>query len=122
MKQKITILTHLPSLNQYINAERGNKFAAAKMKKTYTQAVEYELLSVKIKPIKGRVKLTFNWFVKDRKTDPDNICFGIKFLMDALVNQEIIQGDGWKFIDNFRHNFEIDKENPRVEIIIQQID
>lgn len=120
MKQPIIIRTQLPTLNKYINAERGNRFAAAKMKKTYTQAVEYELLAVKVKRT-GRLELTFNWFVKDKKTDPDNICFSVKFLMDALVNQKIIEGDGWKFIGGFIHNFEIDKENPRVEIVFRQL-
>ena len=38
---QFTINSELPTLNDYIKAERGNKFAAAKLKKNATEGVAW---------------------------------------------------------------------------------
>lgn len=53
--------------------------------------------------------------------DLDNISsFGRKVIQDALVNAAILKGDGWKYVVGFSDRFEVDKENPRIEVLIRE--
>lgn len=112
---KIVIQGSFCSLNEYINKERTNRFIAAKIKKDNTNLALIQLPNDLYfdKPI----SLTFNWFVKNKRKDPDNVAFSKKFVMDAIVKKGIIKNDGWNDIVSFRDNFFIDKEE-RVEVII----
>ena len=58
----------------------------------------------------------FTWYRKNRRTDPDNIAFAKKFLLDAMEEVGIIDNDGWKNVAGFIDDFFVDKSNPRVEI------
>ena len=40
---------------------------------------------------------------------------------DGLVGSGVLQGDGWNNIDGFSDTFEVDKENPRVEVRIIEV-
>jgi len=114
---KIIIPGELTDLNTYINQERGNRYKAAKTKKDETCAVSL-FARAQGKPITHKSKINFTWFCKNQKKDPDNISFAQKYILDGLVKAGILQGDGWKNIGALYHEFEIDKENPRVEIEI----
>lgn len=53
------------------------------------------------------------------RRDLDNISsFGRKVIQDALVNAAVLKGDGWKHVVGFSDRFEVDKENPRIEVRI----
>lgn len=114
---KIIIPGELTDLNEYIRQERGNKYVAAKTKKNETFAVSL-FAREQGKPITHRSKIYFTWFCKNQKKDPDNISFAQKYILDGLVKAGILQGDGWKDIRGLYHDFEIDKDEPRVEIVI----
>lgn len=47
--------------------------------------------------------------------------FGRKVIQDALVETHVLKNDGWKEIVGFRDDFYIDKENPRVEVEIEEV-
>ena len=101
---KLIIDKPLTSLNEYINAERGNKYKAAAIKKTET---EYCRICAKnqLKPVTSYpVDVLVKWYTTDRK-DHDNISFGFKFIGDGLVNAGIIENDGPKQIRNISHEF-----------------
>lgn len=117
MKQKLT-LTYLPTdLNTYINTERGNRYAAAKIKKEETYLVAWLCKEQKLKPITKKVGINFWWHVKGRK-DPDNVCFAKKFLIDGLVSAGILKNDSLQEIDWFSDTFVIDKtEGVIVELV-----
>jgi Holliday junction resolvase RusA-like endonuclease len=116
---KLTIPHELTDLNSYIQAERGNKFAAAGIKETMTHICS--LYARSLKPIDKRVKITFTWYCKNQKKDPDNIAFAKKFILDALVKSRILVNDGWKQIVGFTDYFEVDENKPRVEIEIREV-
>lgn len=103
------------SLNAYINAERRNKYVAAKIKKTETNFVHMSLLN---KPkIATPCKLHFHWLLKNRRKDLDNVAFSKKFIIDGMVHAGIIPNDGLKYITGFTDTFEIsDKVGVRIEV------
>ena len=55
------------------------------------------------------------------KRDLDNVAFFKKFINDAIVKSGLIINDNQKYIKGFRDYFEIDKDNPRVEVEIRII-
>ncbi len=118
---KLVIPCRLPGLNDYIDAERRNKYLGAKMKR---EAEEVIILAAKTQ-LRG-VKLTrpvtmhYTWYEKDKRRDKDNITFGRKLVQDALVKAKILRNDGWGEIDRFYDDFAVDPKNPRVEVVIEE--
>jgi Holliday junction resolvase RusA-like endonuclease len=70
----------------------------------------------------NKVRIDYVWYEKNKKRDYDNISgFGRKVIQDALVENGVICNDGWKNISGFSDLFYVDKENPRIEVIITEI-
>ena len=51
------------------------------------------------------VKLHFIWIEKDARRDLDNVAFAKKFILDALVNNEILVDDSQRFVQGFSDDF-----------------
>lgn len=123
MEYLLTIPGTLPTLNQYIAAERSNRYKAAKMKRDAEDriiiAVRQYMRGVHID---NPVRLDYLWVVKDKRTDRDNIAFAKKFVQDALVKTGVIDDDGWNYVVGFSDRFEVDKDNPRIEILIREVE
>lgn len=91
-------------LNKYINAERGNKYAAAEIKENETQVARLAFCNEK--PAQGLpLELTFKWYCTDMRRNPDNIAFAKKFIIDGMVAAGYIENDGWKQIGTLRDEF-----------------
>jgi len=120
---KFTIPGALPGLNEYINAERNNKHKAAKMKKqaehTIILFIKQQLRGLKIQ---RPVLINYLWVEKNARRDKDNIAFAKKFIQDSLVKAGVIENDGWERVEGFTDEFSIDKKNPRVEVVIREIE
>jgi Holliday junction resolvase RusA-like endonuclease len=118
---QITIPMRLPGLNEYVNACRGNKYEAANFK----QQVENDCLVFIRAALRGRklnsIGIIFKWIEKNRQRDKDNICFAKKFILDAMQKGQVLKNDGWSQIQYFRDEFSVDKDNPRVEILIEEV-
>jgi hypothetical protein len=70
-----------------------------------------------------KVKIDYHWYEPNKKRDLDNISsFGRKVVQDALVDNGILQNDGWNEVVGFSDTFFIDEKNPRIEVIITEID
>lgn len=122
MKHTLTIEGNLPNLNDYTRACRSNKFAGAEMKKKAERIItHYIKQQLKDVSIKGKARLEFRWYEPNKRRDLDNICFAKKFILDALVNNEIIFADSWKGVVGFTDEFFIDKANPRIEVDIEEV-
>lgn len=108
----ILILNYkFPSLNDYTNKCRANKYAGASMKKELTDLVTLECKRQKLPKIDGKVNIHFKWIEKNKKRDMDNICSAKKFALDGLVNAGVIVNDTWEYINGFKDTFELGKEN-----------
>ncbi|MBT9656923.1 hypothetical protein [Lactiplantibacillus plantarum] len=95
---KVVIKGELPSLNEYIKAERANRYAAAKLKKRYTA-----LCSVYARASRNS-GVEFSW------------PFAKKFVLDGFMKAGLLGNDNRKHITGFQDEFAVDKRNPRVEI------
>jgi hypothetical protein len=114
---KITLPGEFTSLNDYIDAERSNKYIAASIKKSETGRVWAEcrnLPAVREYP----VVIRFDWYTQDLKTDADNVDFAKKFILDGLVKAGVLAGDQRKYVIGTSGLCHLDKKNPRVEIEI----
>lgn len=86
-----------PTLNEYIDCERGSTIAAAAMKKKCTEQVKEQCVSQQIQPVNGKVDLLFEWHSSTRH-DPDNVAFAKKFILDGLQAAGVLENDNRKFI------------------------
>ena len=102
---KIELNTPLTTLNEYINAERRNKYLASKIKKSNTSAVCNIAKSVGFQLPTGLYDVHINWYKPNNKTDHDNISFAKKFVLDGLVEAGAIAKDSPKVINNFSDYF-----------------
>lgn len=118
---KLTVKGTLPTLNDIIRSARGNKFASANSKKKYDELVAWSCKASKLKRLEAKADFIFTWYMKDKRKDKDNIMAGQKFIFDGLQKAGILKNDGWGEIGNISHRFEVDKDNPRVEIEIKPI-
>jgi len=121
---KITIPGNLPDLNTIIKeSKRGNRNWQPynEIKKENTDKVTW-IVKAKIKKELNKIDLDITWICKNKMKDKDNIMVGTKFILDGFVNAGIIKNDGWKQIGNISHKFEVDKNNPRIEIEIKEVE
>lgn len=119
---KIIIPGTMPGFNEIVAAAKiGNRRYQPynDMKRENTNLVHWA--SKKISK-KKKIFLDITWIEKNRMRDPDNIAGGgTKFICDGLIEAGVIENDGWKQIAGFKHSFTIDRDNPRIEIIIKEV-
>ncbi len=108
----------LPTLNEYIVAERANRFAAAKLKKDATyKCKEY---FDKLTPVDSIGPVRFVWLHPNKRKDFDNVEFGQKFVFDGMVKAEFIKGDGWRHRAPFSiHEHRVSKDRPGVMVAFE---
>lgn len=117
MEQVVISIPHrFVSLNEYINAERTNRYMAAKIKKSET-AIAAEAFG-RLPSINKLCKVRFTWFVTDKRRDLDNIAFAKKYILDGAVDAGFIPGDNMKYIIGFEDVVQFaDSERVEVEFI-----
>lgn len=119
---KFTIRGTLPGLNDYISAERTNRYAGAAMKKQSEAIVQHAARALGKAHFEKPVHMIYRWFEPTRRRDKSNICaFGRKVIEDALVRAGVLVNDGWANIDGFSDEFFVDKKNPRIEVCIYEV-
>ncbi len=105
---RVEIDLKLPSLNEYINECRKNRYAGAKMKRETEEAIGWYIN--KLPRFDNPVKIHFHWIESNRRRDLDNICFAKKFILDALVKGGKLKDDNRKCVTAFTDTFEIGSE------------
>ena len=108
MTSKAEIRMKLPSLNEYINICRANKFKSAKWKQDLEEDIGWWLTS--LPQFKNPVWIHFHWIEENMKRDKDNIASAKKYILDALVKFGKLKNDSWKYIAGFDDTFEIGKK------------
>ena len=123
---KLVISGELPALNEIIallKKGKGSYQPYNDIKQQLSIMIMYQCR----KQLKGKkfnkVFLHIIWYCKNKKKDKDNIAAGgLKILLDSMVHAKVIENDGWKNVEGFSHKFEVDKSNPRVEILIEEVE
>ena len=73
--------------------------------------------------IEKPVRLQYKFFEPNQKRDLDNVSAMVhKCLQDSLVLAGILNNDGWKNIKGFTDDFDVDKTNPRIEVVIVEVE
>lgn len=120
-----TIKGRLSGLNEYTNAQRRNKYLGAKMKKD-NESIVVEGIMTGLRDGSLRfierypVAIDITWFEPNQKRDCDNIMFGVKFILDALVKLKILANDNQAHVNKIRHTILVDRNNPRIEVEIKE--
>lgn len=117
MTTSFTIHGSWPSLNEYIATERRNRFLAAKMKHTEMERIQWQCKN--LEPINGKVDVTLQAYVKNKRKDPDNIyTYALKLILDSLVGIGVLTNDTQEYIGKITfEEVKIDKDE-RMEIIL----
>ena len=117
-KQSFSITGRLGGLNKHIQKGKRNPHEYASWKKEQKNRVMAEIGIAGIDPVPA-CHLVIRYFEKSRRRDPDNIIGGgQKIIIDALVEAEIIDDDGWRCIWGVDSKVLKDADNPRVEVDI----
>ena len=108
MTYKAEIKIKLPSCNDYINLCRGNKYAAAEMKRTLEDKIFFYIKD--LPQFQNPIRIKFTWIESNKRRDYDNICFAKKFILDALVKAGKLKDDNRKNVYAFTDRFEYGDE------------
>lgn len=124
MTVKLIIPGRLPGMNEYIDAERRNRYAAAKIKTTSMDTViKAARTSLGDWAAEASVRMDYLWIEPNMRRDKDNVSsYGRKIIQDALVEGGYLPNDGWRNVDGFSDSFAVDAENPRIEVTITEIE
>ena len=112
---KITINTIPPTINKYIG--RTNIWEYQSDKKKIHNLIRLSTIGLNPRYEKCKMKITY-YFKDKRRHDPSNYD---KMLLDGLVEANIIKDDNYDVIQEFTTIGRYDKDNPRVEIELEEI-
>ena len=102
---KITIPMKLPSLNDYIDVCRQNRYEAAKFKRELEGQIG--LFLGRMPRFKKPVTIHAHWVERDARRDPDNIASAKKFILDAMVKKGKLKDDSMRYVKGFEDTFEV---------------
>lgn len=113
----------LDGLNEYISAERSNRYTAAKLKhKNQAWVCLCIKNQLRAKRINGAVYIYYHFYEPNAKRDWDNVSgYAHKVIQDALVECGVIKDDSQRYVVGFSDTFSIDRKNPRIEVEIEEI-
>ena len=117
-ENKIIIPGKMPGFNDIIKAAKSHYHQYNNMKRENTNLVAWTSKKVKKKK---RIFLDITWIEQNMRRDPDNIAAAVKFIWDGLVEAGVIENDGWKQNGGWKNSFKVDKDNPRIEVIIKEV-
>lgn len=125
MRNYFVIDDKLPSLNDYINVCRRNKYNGAKFKKDVENLILIYIRNATVKkiltPTDKPVIVHFEWHEKTKRRDADNIASAKKYILDAMQTSGIIPNDNRKFVKGFTDAI-IDDKKDFVVVKIEELE
>lgn len=110
---EVEVPVKLPSLNEYINVCRANRYEAAKFKRDIES--EIGLFLGRLPRFENPIRIHFKWIEGTKRRDYDNIAFAKKFILDALVKKGKLKDDNRKCVMGFSDSFE---HGPETKVIL----
>lgn len=98
-----SIPVKLPGLNDYTEACRKNRYAGNLMKKNAQATISWFMHQ--LPEIQRPVRIRILWQEAEHRRDPDNVAFGVKFILDELVRLHKIPNDSSRWIKAIYHDF-----------------
>lgn len=96
----------LPSLNEYINVCRRNRYEAANYKARLESAIG--LFIGELPKFNKPIRIRFHWIEGNKKRDLDNVAFAKKFILDSMVKLGKLEDDTRKHVVGFEDTFSYD--------------
>lgn len=109
----------LPGLNDYVRAINKNRYTGNKLKQEVQGDISIFLKHTE--PVKNPCIIHFTWVEKNKKRDLDNVAFAKKFILDALVNEGVLQNDSYRYVRGFTDSFEYE-EHQKILIDIEELE
>ncbi len=103
MITKCEIRMKLPSLNEYIDVCRANKFRAAEFKRDLERDIGYFI--GRLPRFTTPIKIHFHWIEENMRRDIDNVASAKKFILDALVKRGKLKDDNRRCVTGFSDTF-----------------
>lgn len=122
MRAGMVIEGRFPSLNDYVDAERLNRYRGAAMKRAQTERARAAAVAQGLPRFTGPVAVRFLWVEPNRRRDLDNVAFAKKFVLDGLVAAGVLENDGQRHVVALQDSFEVDPANPRVMVEVTDVD
>lgn len=122
-EHKFIIKGTLPGLNEYLQAERrfSKKHSCGNDMKQSNQFLICNAIRTQLKRLKigNPVHISYTFYEPNKKRDLDNVsAVAHKFIQDSLVKCEVLENDGWANIKGFSDRFYVDRNNPRIEVLL----
>ncbi len=111
----------MPTLNEVINKSKTHWAMYKALKQEATETVTYYMMRDlgRKETLSNKVEITFVWYRPDKRTDPDNIAHGCKYILDGMVLGNLLPNDGWNNIASITHKFE--KGEPKTKVFIEEV-
>lgn len=122
MKYKFVIEHRLPSLNDYIDVCRFNKYQAASWKKRIDNLIALYIRSqLKGLQIEKQVIIHIHFIEENMKRDVDNVYSASKYIMDALVTMKVLKNDNPKHVKDVIYSHEYAKQS-KVIVELEEVE
>lgn len=112
---EFVIKAKLPSLNDFIKANRSNAYQGNQFKKDIEMVIGCYIRNAQaagtLRKPNGPVIVEFEWHEKTKRRDADNIASAKKFVLDALQKTGVLENDSRKFVKGFHDEIIDDKED-----------
>ncbi len=120
------------NLNDFLSAERvrfklpngkidtkGNQMK----KKTQNAIIPYIRERFRGINVSEPVILHYHFYEPNKRRDLDNIAsFAMKIIQDSLVIANVLTNDSWGQIRGFTCDFDVDCNNPRIEVTVEEME
>jgi len=110
----------LASYNEHRKASRTHRLVGAKLKKQ-NDSIVCLYAKTQLTGKYERIHLDIMYYLKNAKKDPDGVAHAKKYILDGLQQAGVIKNDGMKQIAGWNEKFEVDKDDPRIEIVISEV-
>lgn len=121
-KLKLVYRGRLPAMNEIIGANRRNFYMGNKLKQKTQQDIMAQFLPQKRgMEFQEKVNMRIWFYEPNQRRDEDNVKSGLKFLLDALQEIKILKNDSPKYLHIASDEVFVDRENPRIEIELEEI-
>ena len=115
-----TILGRIPSKknSRVTNRKTGRSFPSRDYVKWHKNAEE-QLNNFHNEEIDFPVEVTYNFYMPDLR--PTDISNKLESINDLLTDINFWKDDNWSIVRKFHASAELDRDNPRVEIIVNEL-
>lgn len=120
--RRFTIPGRLPGNNEFIAANRSSRYKGNDMKQEAQDTVAWCIRAARLTRVEGAVIINYRFYEPNMRRDADNIfSFAAKVVQDALVAERVIKDDSQKYVVGFSARFAVDKDNPRIEVELEEV-